>query len=72
MNIETISKTMWRIPEVAERIGISVGLVKIEIARGNLKASRIGRRFLFIHKSELERYELEGSRNQERNDHEGS
>ena len=54
---------MWRINEVAERMGLSIGFLKLEITRGNLNPTRFGRRLL-IHNSEVERYEIEGSRNQ--------
>ena len=61
---------MLGINEIAERMGLSIGFLKLEISRGNLTPIRFGRRVL-IHRSEVERYELEGSRNQnERNDHE--
>ncbi|WP_425158233.1 helix-turn-helix domain-containing protein [Candidatus Binatus sp.] len=34
----------YSIAEIAQRFGVSPGLVRLEISRGRLKAGRIGRR----------------------------
>jgi excisionase family DNA binding protein len=43
------------VAEFAESVGISLGLARLEIARGRLRPARIGRR-LAITRAEAERY----------------
>ncbi len=45
----------FRVPEAAALIGVSAAYVRLELARGNLKATRLGRRIALM-RAELERY----------------
>ncbi len=48
-------RVAYRVSEVARALGVSAGLVRLEIARGNLGAVRVGRRVL-IHAAEFEAF----------------
>lgn len=45
----------FRVSEAAALIGVSPGFLRLELARGNLRATRLGRR-LVLTRAELERY----------------
>jgi excisionase family DNA binding protein len=51
------------IADVAKRLSVSPGLIRLEIARGALRPLRLGRRVL-ISRRELERYLAQRSDNQ--------
>jgi excisionase family DNA binding protein len=56
MNSEILGGRMaFRISEAAVLIGVSTAFLRLEIARGNLKATRLGRRIVLT-RAELERY----------------
>jgi excisionase family DNA binding protein len=55
MKPETVigqNRSSWSILEVARRNGLSLQFVRLEIARGRLKAKRFGRRVLIPVQSE--------------------
>jgi hypothetical protein len=54
------------IVELARAIGVSPGFLRLEIARGNLQPTRLGRRIL-ITSAELERYLVAGSERRDGN-----
>ena len=41
-----MQRRAWSVDEVAQSHGVSPGLVRLEIARGKLRATRIGRRLI--------------------------
>lgn len=41
-------RAAFGVAEVAERYGVSAGLLRLEIARGRLRAHRIGRRQIIL------------------------
>jgi excisionase family DNA binding protein len=45
----------YSLARLAEDIGLSVGFLRLEIARGNLRATRAGRRVI-VTRQEVERY----------------
>ncbi len=45
----------FRVSEAAALIGVSSAFLRLELARGNLKATRLGRRIVLA-RTELERY----------------
>ncbi len=45
----------FRLVEAAALIGVSTGFLRLELARGNLNATRLGRRIVLM-RTELERY----------------
>lgn len=45
----------FRVTEAAALIGVSTAFMRLEIARGNLNATRLGRRIVLM-RTELERY----------------
>jgi hypothetical protein len=57
MSTESITQNClaWSIRDFAHAIGVSTGLLRLEIARGRLRPARIGRR-LVISRVEGERY----------------
>jgi hypothetical protein len=48
------NRSCWSILEIAKRNGLSAGFVRLEIARGRLKAKHVGRRVLISVASERE------------------
>jgi excisionase family DNA binding protein len=50
-----VTRIAYSIKEVASQIGVSAGLVRLEIARGVLRPTQIGRRLVVAHE-ELQRY----------------
>lgn len=59
---DTAPRRAFGIVELARAIGVSPGFLRLEIARGNLKVTRLGRRVL-ITSGELERYLAAGTTN---------
>ena len=59
----TAQRVAWSIAEFAEATGLSEGHVRNEIGRGNIHATKSGRRTL-IADEELRRYVAEGSSKQ--------
>src|SRR6266699_2911035 len=49
------ARLAFRVTEAAALIGVSAAFVRLELARGNLKATRLGRRIVIM-RTELERY----------------
>jgi len=49
------SITAFSVTEIAKRLSVSPGFIRLEIARGALRPLRLGRRVLISH-AELERY----------------
>jgi len=49
------ARLAFRVTEVAAMIGVSAAFVRLELARGNLNATRLGRRIVLM-RTELERY----------------
>jgi len=45
----------FRVTEAAVLIGVSTAFLRLELTRGNLKATRLGRRIVLM-RGELERY----------------
>jgi excisionase family DNA binding protein len=58
-------KLAHSINETARTLGISPGLVRLEIARGRLRPTRVARRVLIM-REELDRYLAAGSSPRER------
>jgi excisionase family DNA binding protein len=54
-NTITPSPRAYSIPQMAEQLGVSAGLLRLEIARGKLRPTRLGRRVL-ITDDEASRY----------------
>ncbi len=50
-----VARLAFRVGETATLIGVSAAFVRLELARGNLKATRLGRRIVIM-RAELERY----------------
>ena len=51
----------FRPAEVAELLGISLGLVRLEMRRGSLRGTRVGKRGLVVTKAALEEWLQRGS-----------
>jgi excisionase family DNA binding protein len=52
----TTSRSMaFSVKELAQRIGVSVAFLRLEIGRNHLRATRLGRRVLITH-DEAQRY----------------
>ena len=53
---EIVIREWYAIKEVAHRLGVVPGTVERLVASGKIKASRVGKKLIRIHKSELDRY----------------
>ena len=53
-NVIAPNRSTWSVAEIAKRNGLSTQFVRLEIARGRLKARRMGRRVLVPVAAELE------------------
>ena len=63
--ITAMKKLAYGLRESSETLGVSVPFLRLEIARGRLRAARLGRRVL-IPATELTRYLEAGVQNQTR------
>ena len=53
---EIVVREWYAIKEVAHRLGVVPGTVERLVASGKIKASRVGKKLIRIHQSELDRY----------------
>ena len=53
--VDLTNRMAFRVAESAALIGVSAAFLRLEIARGNLNATRLGRRIVLM-RTELERY----------------
>lgn len=53
--VTTGKRMALSVKELAQRIGVSVAFVRLEIGRNHLRATRLGRRVLITH-DEAQRY----------------
>jgi excisionase family DNA binding protein len=53
---EIVVREWYAIKEVAHRLGVVPGTVERLVASGKIKASRVGKKLIRIHTSELDRY----------------
>jgi excisionase family DNA binding protein len=51
----------FKVAEAASALGVSASFIRLEMSRGHLRATRLGRRVVLT-KSELERYLAERSK----------
>lgn len=52
---------IYPIPETAKILRVSPALIRLEIARGRLRVTRVGLRKIFIARHEIERYLAENT-----------
>lgn len=56
MKIDVNNRIGYSPTELAQMVGVSLSLIRLEISRGSLLAKRIGKRRLMISVAEIERY----------------
>lgn len=55
----TLARRAWGLPEIAESLGVSVGLLRKQIDEGKLRSIRLGKRVL-VSEEELQKYINQG------------
>ena len=53
---EVVTRESYRIKEVAHRLGVVPATVERSMNKGKIKASRVGKKIIRIHQSDLDRY----------------
>ena len=53
---EIVTREWYSIKEVAHRLDVVPATVERLVAKGKIKASRVGKKLIRIHQSELDRY----------------
>jgi excisionase family DNA binding protein len=53
---EIVTREWYSIKEVAHRLGVVPATVERLVAKGEIKANRVGPKLIRIHQSELDRY----------------
>ena len=54
--IEVVTREWYSIKEVAHRLGVVPATVERLVNKGKIKASRVGKKLIRIHQSDLDRY----------------